>query len=383
MRIKMFLYSALVPVLFLSGTSFAFASVTLTSVTLNGSSGSIHVQPGDNIIVALTATLTDGSKWKGIDWGINNNGTADKCVNTKNAKEGTRNNSTGVFTETFTIKAPAASGVYNSTFLADLANNCGKPISLPLTLTQSRPVGTVVVVVPTIDTHENISTPGSASGAIVTYVSPVVKNQSGAIIGTSTCTPASGSIFPAGTTHVVCTYPGAVNGGFDVTVVASGLPVIMASQHDDSYLCTPNWRECFTTASSSQAIINLGTGAALGTAGLSSVTIERDPNTVTSPWNIAFECFTDATYSTHCANWVSTANSGLDYRVAEVAATTADNKSWTANFSTDSNADGSSPITFVPTNYYQLIINDGGRTAGAYGSQALGLPYYVINGITR
>src|SRR5579872_2627460 len=107
----------------------ALASATLTTVTLNGAtpngvSPAAQVNPGDNIVVSVTGQLTDKTKWKGTDWGFTNTGAASTCTNTKNAKDGTRDNSTGVFTETYIAKAPKAAGLYNFNIVLDEDNNC-------------------------------------------------------------------------------------------------------------------------------------------------------------------------------------------------------------------------------------------------------------------
>ena len=182
---------------------FASASATITQATLNGAS-SVTVSPGANISVALTATLTDSTKWKGISWGINHGAFTTTCVNTKNAKEGTRNNQTGVFTETFTIKAPGVSGVYNADFLADEANNCGKPLGSVFSMLNAiRVVDNSIK--PVISAHSDISVQlvSPAAGSVVTYVNPPAIDQFGGLVAVS-CAPASGYFFPIGNTIVTC-----------------------------------------------------------------------------------------------------------------------------------------------------------------------------------
>src|SRR5689334_4666754 len=107
--------------------SFANASVTITKVLINGSEATqIQVQPGANINAAVTATLSDGSKWKGTTWSITAGATTTTAsANSKNAKDGTRGGS-NVFTENFELKAPASPGIYTVKFIGDGANNCGK-----------------------------------------------------------------------------------------------------------------------------------------------------------------------------------------------------------------------------------------------------------------
>ncbi len=182
----------------------ASASATITQVTLNGGS-SVVVDPGDNIVVSVTATLTDSTKWKGTGWGINQNTSTEWCSNTKNAKEGTRNNETGVFTETFIIKAPGQPGLYNANFLADEANNCGKPLGSTFTLFQAIRVGTNTVP-PVISPHSDITIQLTApgTGTTTTYINPTALDHFGTSLAVS-CAPASGSFFAVGSTMVSCT----------------------------------------------------------------------------------------------------------------------------------------------------------------------------------
>ncbi len=184
--------------------AFASASVTITSVTLNGGS-TVQVNPGANITVSVTATLTDSSKWKGVNWGINGGNTTTTCVNSKNAKEGTRNNDTGVFTETFIVKAPGAPGLYNASFLADIANNCGKQTGNTITLPNSVSVSTNIIP-PVIAAHNGIlvQLASPAPGSAVTYVNPPATDRYGNLVAVS-CAPASGYFFPLGDTTVTCT----------------------------------------------------------------------------------------------------------------------------------------------------------------------------------
>lgn len=182
----------------------AQAGAVITSATLNGNS-SVQVEPGANIIASVTATLTDGTKWKGTKWGIGTGSLTTTCTNTKNAKEGTRNNATGVFTETFTIKAPAVPGLYNANFMADEANNCGKPISALFQKLQSIRVG-INTVPPVITAHSDMTVQltAPAAGQNVEYVKPVATDYYYNLVPVS-CSPASGSFFPVGNTTVTCT----------------------------------------------------------------------------------------------------------------------------------------------------------------------------------
>jgi hypothetical protein len=183
--------------------AFASASATINSVTLNGGS-SVQVDPGANITVAVTATLTDGTKWKGTSWGISSGPMVSTCVNTKNAKDGTRNNATGVFVETFTVKAPAQPGLYSANFIADEANNCGKPITSLFQKLQSIRVGTNTVP-PVITAHSDMTVQltAPAAGSVATYVNPAAVDHFNNLVSVS-CAPVSGSFFPVGNTTVTC-----------------------------------------------------------------------------------------------------------------------------------------------------------------------------------
>lgn len=223
--------------------ALASASVTINSVTLNNGS-SVQVNPGENITVSVAATLTDSSKWKGVNWGISSGSMTGTCVNTKNAKEGTRNNDTGAFTETFTIKAPGQPGLYNASFLADIANNCGSQTGNTLTLSQAVRVGTNTVP-PVIAAHSDISVQlaSPASGSAVSYVAPPATDHYGNLIAVS-CAPASGYFFPVGNTTVTCAATDnwgntAIPSTFTVSVLPppdTQAPVIAA--HADIYATT-------------------------------------------------------------------------------------------------------------------------------------------------
>ncbi len=389
-----FLVGALLSV-FLIPAAAAHASITITSVTINGSqTSSIQVQPGANINASVTALLSNGSKWKATSWSISNGPTTTTaCVNSKNAKDGTRNTSDNVFTENFEIKAPASPGLYTVKFLGDGANNCGKVDGATYTAPVTIQVGNNVRP-PVIAPHSDVLVT-SVTPVAVTYTIPTSTDDMDQNVPVS-CSPASGSVFPLGDTTVTCTAQDSTGNQasptiFKVTVVQpAGTPYVMAAQSDTSFLCAPNWENCFTgSGSTSVATINLGLGSTLGNGSLKSVTIAKDETSpfVSLPWIIQLECFTDATYTTHCSDWLqpNSYNGNVSFVAAEFASATADNKFWTADFtnpSHESNFGGTSPVVFIPTRYYRLIINDNGVGIGAYGSQSLGLPYYAINGLT-
>jgi len=181
--------------------SFAFAAITINTATVNGGS-SAQVEPGDSITVSVTAQLTNGSKWKGTNWGINTSGATPICVNSKNDKD--RNSSTdGPYTQVFTITAPALPGLYNLNLTGDGKNNCGDLLGPLYTLLKAVRVGGDTMA-PVIAPHSDLAVPGSGTGAVVTYVNPTATDDIDVTV-LVTCTPASGSFFPVGNTTVTCT----------------------------------------------------------------------------------------------------------------------------------------------------------------------------------
>ena len=204
----------------------AFASAaTITSVTVNGGS-SVQVNPGDNIIVSVTAVLGAKEKWKGVDWGINTTGATPTCANTKNARShedrddsrrgdhddddhgrgdhDDRKYDNRTFTETFIAKAPKQAGLYGITVVVDAKNRCGSPLSVPFTLPQSVRVGTNAVP-PTFAPYSDIvvQLTASTTGTAVTYPSPTATDYYGNGLAVS-CTPVSGSFFATGNNTVLC-----------------------------------------------------------------------------------------------------------------------------------------------------------------------------------
>ena len=224
--------------------AFASASVTITSVTLNGGAyGNGHylqVNPGDPITVTVTADLTNKSKWKGTGWGINTTAATPTCVNTKNRHARQldlgRNNSwyggddrdddhfgfwwikrhsdhgfdddhetNSTYSITFSIFAPRSTGLYNANFMPDGKNNCGWPVGPLFTLPNAILVGqdtSAPVIAPHSDVLVTV-TDLAATGSTVTYVPPTVTDDIDANVPVS-CSPASGSFFPLGSTVVSC-----------------------------------------------------------------------------------------------------------------------------------------------------------------------------------
>jgi len=247
---------------------------------------------------------------------------------------------------------------------------------------------------PVIAAHDNISVVGTSQGTVVTYDNPIATDNVDTNVEVI-CAPASGSTFSVGSTTVLCNAHDAAGNAaaatsFEVDVtVPPPMPFTMASQPDESFLCSPDWENCFT-GGAGQASIKLGLGSTLGTGTLLSITIAKDENSpfASQPWILQLQCFTDPAYTISCPDWVQgkSWNAGRTDLVSEFATSTADNKHWTAYFtdpSHEANSNGSSPVIFNPGYYYQLNINDNGWNIGAYGTTTpAALPYYQITGMT-
>jgi hypothetical protein len=250
-------------------------------------------------------------------------------------------------------------------------------------------------VAPVIAAQGNISLPTAHKNTpvVVTYANPTATDNVDLTVAV-TCAPASGSSFNFGTTTVTCNARDAAGNNatpvtFDVGVYFIPQPYVISSQTDASFLCVPNWRDCFTGGASHTAI-NLGLGSTLGGGSLKSVTFTKDAASpfVNKPWIVEIFCYTDNTYTTLCNDWTQpNANNGFSsYQVSGFTDPTPDPKYWTADFTNASlfaNSDGSSPVVFNPNYYYQLQINDNGWSIGAWGSESLSIPYYVIEGMTQ
>lgn len=175
--------------------------------------------------------------------------------------------------------------------------------------------------------------------------------------------------------------------GASPALAIGGNAYTMASEPDESFLCSPDWSNCFT-GGLGQVEIPLGVGAGLGGGTIESVTISKQEDSPYSgvPWIIQITCYTDSSYTTTCPDWVQKNewNGFRNYFITEAATSSTDGKHSTAYFtnpSHEANANLSYPVTFRPEYYYKLIINDNGYNIGAYGSQALGVPYYILRGV--
>jgi hypothetical protein len=232
------------------------------------------------------------------------------------------------------------------------------------------------------------------NGAIVSYTQPTALDDVDGAVAV-VCAPLSGALFPIGATTVSCSASdlagNEAQATFVVTVDPPAAPpepveVIIASQQDESTLCAPDWRQCYTGGILGERIIDLGKGSDLGSASILSVTIAKDETSpfVANSWIAYIYCYTDAAHTQFCPDWVepNSWNASQTHIIAEHATTTLDNKHWTAYFTDpnhESNFDGSHPVTFKPEYYYTLHINDNGWDIGAYGSATE--PYWVLKGL--
>ena len=105
-----------------------YATQTITSATLNGVS-SVTVAPSASITVIINVTTAAGGggvNWQCTTWTVNGTTTEVDHAN---------HNSAGSYSETFTITAPASSGVYDVSFIAYSNNACALNPSSTYTLT--------------------------------------------------------------------------------------------------------------------------------------------------------------------------------------------------------------------------------------------------------
>src|SRR6185503_6944504 len=103
------------PVLLLVGflvvpVSSALAAISVTAVTLNGSTGTITVGGNATITVSATVNTNGSDDWSSTGWlaSITPPGTLN-CANTPDHIESGNN----TYTESFNITGPATSGTYN------------------------------------------------------------------------------------------------------------------------------------------------------------------------------------------------------------------------------------------------------------------------------
>lgn len=108
-------------------TTQSFSAITINSATLDGST-SVNVDASEDITASVTATNTNGTRWRSTAWFINGVKT---CVNTSNK------NYNGQYNVSFDIEAPSSTGTYSVSFVAYSDNGCSSSASNTFTLTNS------------------------------------------------------------------------------------------------------------------------------------------------------------------------------------------------------------------------------------------------------
>jgi subtilisin family serine protease len=100
---------------------YAIASRTINSATLNGTA-SVTVASGASITAALSVTTDNAggnNDWQSTGWRISTSPGTLTCVDHGN------HTSSGTFSESFAIVAPALAGTYNVYFIAYASDTCG------------------------------------------------------------------------------------------------------------------------------------------------------------------------------------------------------------------------------------------------------------------
>ncbi len=137
-------------------TTFTDSQV-LNSATLNGVSAvSVASSASINAVINVTTTGSGaGARWRSTGWRISNTPGAFTCVDHPN------HDSAGSYSETFSITAPAVSGVYNAYFIEYNADGCSGGDASSLILTN----GVTVTGSPTpTPTLTPTPTPGGGGG---------------------------------------------------------------------------------------------------------------------------------------------------------------------------------------------------------------------------
>ena len=128
----------------------AHAARTIASATLNGGS-SVTVASGAAITAGVNVTTTGtgtAARWRSTGWRIAAVPGAVTCVNHAN------HDGAGVYSETFSITAPATSGTYNAYFIAYNNDSCSSGASATRTMagavivTVTNPVPTITSISP-------------------------------------------------------------------------------------------------------------------------------------------------------------------------------------------------------------------------------------------
>ena len=256
------------------------------------------------------------------------------------------------------------------------------------------------ITAPIIEHIDDFSSEVAPDDTAIWYGPPVAVDDTDGPVEVS-CTPEPGSIFAEGTTTVTCAAHDAAGNTatstftIGIVVVEPAILRVLAAQSDMSHVCDDQdwggWRNCYVGPESSVYTTNLGNGIE-GT--LDSLTIAKDINygeiNASHPWLITIKCFTDASYSEPCSDWLTPgpATKGTTHTVAKTARESSDGIYWHAYFAyedgRDSNAeypfgaDGSSPVFFNPAYYYRLSIDDQEWPTGVLGS--LTEPYWSLKG---
>lgn len=138
----------------------AHAGRIINSVTLNGVS-SVTVAPGANInaIVNVTTSGSDNN-WESTGWRIST--TAPGSVTCENHADHT---SSGTYSETFGITAPATAGTYNAYFIAYSNDSCSNGATSAYSMVSA----VIVVVPPTVSSINRASADPTAPATSVSW----------------------------------------------------------------------------------------------------------------------------------------------------------------------------------------------------------------------
>ncbi|UUZ54719.1 hypothetical protein LP419_01265 [Massilia sp. H-1] len=101
----------------LAGPRAAFASATVTAISVNGGA-SANVSPGDTLSISVTVVLSGGSRWRSTTFYTSPGSSLNYCSLAPDIS------SNGTWTRTFSIPAPSASGVYSLNVQAWSNPNC-------------------------------------------------------------------------------------------------------------------------------------------------------------------------------------------------------------------------------------------------------------------
>src|SRR5687768_2138773 len=122
-------------VLLALGIGRAEAALTINSVvltnTVTGTSGAvITVAPGATITAAVNETSTAGTNWRATQWRI-----ATTPPGALTCEDTVDHTTSGTFTESLAVTAPAVAGTYNAYFVARANAACTGASSATFTMT--------------------------------------------------------------------------------------------------------------------------------------------------------------------------------------------------------------------------------------------------------